>query len=158
MVVVILGVIAALATMGISGYLRHAKTAEATRALGNIETGARTQFGKTTLTADGTSVQMFCPTGPMTPVTVPKAEKIKVDGMEWNQAHWKCLMFALNDPQYYSYKHVANTEVGTSARYTATAHGDLDGDGTTSVFQLSGRGSSTGEAGREALTVTNEDE
>lgn len=158
MVVVILGVIAALATVGISGYLRHAKTAEATRALGNMETGARSQFNKVTVASDGAMVHTFCPTGPMTPATVPKAEKLKVPPSLWMDETWKCLLFSLNDPQYYAYQHVTNGGSGTAARYTATAFGDLDGDSTTSSFQLIGRGSMGGEAEREKLTITLEDE
>ncbi len=158
MVVVILGVIAALATVGISGYLRHAKTAEATRALGNMEAGARTQFNKVTVVSDGSMVHTFCPSGPMTPTTVPKAEKRKVDTTAWMDETWKCLLFSLNDPQYYAYQFVSNGSYGTAARYTATAFGDLDGDNTTSSFQLIGRGSQGGEAERENLTITLEDE
>jgi type IV pilus assembly protein PilA len=161
MVVAILGVIAALATVGMSGYLRHAKTAEATRALGNIEIGSRTQFSKSTYpsgTGEGPAVHMFCPTGEMVPPTIPKAEKKKVDSALWMTPTWKCLMFSISDPQYYAYKYTSNDEVGVAARYSATANGDLDGDGTPSLFELKGRGSVTGEAERESLSITNEDE
>jgi type IV pilus assembly protein PilA len=157
-VVAIIGVIAALATVGISGYLRHAKTAEATRSLGNMEIGSRTQFGKTTTLPDGTAVQRFCPSGPLTPASIPRAEKKKVDSAEWMGDTWKCLLFSLNDPQYYAYQYTTNGSYGTAARYTAVAYGDLDGDNTTSTFQLTGRGAQNGESEREAMTVTLEDE
>lgn len=160
MVVVILGVISVLATVGMSGYLRHAKTAEATRALGNIEIGSRAQFAKATYlgAGDGPAVHKFCPTGERVPATVPRAEKTKVDGALWSTPTWKCLMFSINDPQYYAYTYTSNDGVGVAARYTATANGDLDGDDTLSTFELKGRGSESGEAEREGMTITNEDE
>ncbi len=159
-VVVILGVISVLATVGLSGYLRHAKTAEATRSLGNIEIGSRTQFSKSTYlgAGDGPAVHMFCASSEMVPPAVPKAQKVKVDSALWMTPSWKCLMFSINDPQYYSYKYVANEETGPAARYTATAVGDLDGDNVTSLFELKGRGNANGEAEREGMTITNEDE
>lgn len=160
MVVVILGVIAVLATVGMSGYLRHAKTAEATRVLGNIEIGSRAQFAKTTYLdgADGRAVHKFCPSSELVPPVVPKAQKTKVDPALWSTPTWKCLMFSINDPQYYAYKYVSNDETDMAARFTATAHGDLDGDDALSTFELKGRGTANGEAEREAMTVTNEDE
>lgn len=158
MVVAILGIIAALATVGISGYLRHAKTAEATRALGMMENGSRAQFGKPTVALDGTSVQKFCPSGALTPPSIPKASRKKVDTAAWMEETWKCLLFSLNDPQFYSYQYVTNGSTGTAARYTASAYGDLDGDDLTSSFQLKGRGGVNGEAEREAFTITLEDE
>lgn len=160
MVVVILGVIAALAVVGMSGYLRHAKTAEATRSLGNIEVGSRAQFAKATYlgAGDGPAVHMFCPSTGLVPPTVPKAQKVKADASLWMEPTWKCLMFSINDPQYYAYKYTANGENGAAARYTAAAMGDLDGDDVLSSFELRGRGSVSGEAEREGLTITNEDE
>jgi hypothetical protein len=42
--------------------------------------------------------------------------------------------------------------------YTASAIGDLDGDGTTALFELVGRGGPVGDAVREVFRVLNEDE
>ena len=156
-VVAIVGVIAVLATVGLSGYIRHSKTAEATRSLGIIETGARQQFTRVTVVGES-GVHMFCPSGPLTPPAVPKGSKSKIDVALWNDATWRCLMFTLNDPQFYSYRHLGNGAVGTAALYTASAHGDLDGDAVTSTFTLTGKGSAYGEAERVALKITLEDE
>lgn len=157
MVVVILGVISVLATVGLSGYLRHAKTAEATRALGNIEIGSRTQFAKPTMVGE-VAVHKFCPSGDPTPPVVPKAQRVKVDSALWMTPTWKCLLFSINDAQYYSYKYTTNDESGGAAKYTATATGDLDGDDSLSQFELTGKGSINGEAERESFRITNEDE
>ncbi len=162
-VVAIIGVLAALAIYGVSRYLKHAKTAEATRNLGSIETGSKNQFQQETDTSGtgiGPFVHRFCPdtTGPV-PAAVPAAAKVKATATDWNQAAWQCLKFSINEPQFYQYSYVGNTgTTGTAATYTATANGDLDGNGTLSTFQLTGAGSLTGDAQRQALKITNEDE
>src|SRR5689334_1283999 len=80
-VVAIIGVLAALAVYGIARYMKHAKTAEATRALGDIEDGERIQYGKETpfgAVDSGMYVHMFCPSAPAAPAAVPKSSKVQV--------------------------------------------------------------------------------
>ena len=163
-VVAIIGVLAALAIYGVSRYLKHSKTAEATRNLGSIETGSKNQFQQETDSSsskDGTGpfVHRFCETASAkVPSSVPAAQKIKVDSSLWNIATWQCLKFSINEPQFYAYGYTNNGSDGTAAVYTATAEGDLDGNSTTSTFQLTGAGSPTGDAQRLGLKITNEDE
>ena len=135
-VVAIIGVLAALAIYGVSRYLKHSKTAEATRNLGSIETGSKNQFQQETDTSGtgiGPYAHKFCPVGVAVPTTVPKAQKVKVDSTFWNDSAWKCLKFSINEPQFYSYSYNATGE-GVTATYTALAMGDLDGNGTNSEF------------------------
>ena len=163
-VVAIIGVLAALAIYGVSRYLKHSKTAEATRNLGSIETGSKNQFQQETDTSGtgvGPFVHRFCPNSAINPPStgLPSAAKIKSPAADWNDPAWSCLKFSINEPQFYQYKYVGNTTTtGTAATYTATANGDLDGNGTQSTFQLTGSGSLTGDAQRNALKITNEDE
>jgi len=162
-VVAIIGVLAALAIYGVATYLKHAKTAEATRALGAIETGARQQYQRETPygsgeTAFNTYVHTFCDTTPRAPTVVPSGRKVVVPPAEWTHVGWACLKFSMNEPQFYAYKYDSNSGTGTAATYTATAAGDLDGDGTTALFELVGRGGPMGDAIRDALRVLNEDE
>lgn len=163
-VVAIIGVLAALAIYGVSRYLKHSKTAEATRNLGSIETGSKNQFQQETDTSgigSGPFVHRFCPNSTISPPStgLPAAAKIKAPAADWNDDSWQCLKFSINEPQFYRYTYVGNTGLtGTAAAYTATANGDLDGNGTTSTFELTGAGSTTGDAQRQALKITNEDE
>lgn len=160
-VVSIIGILAALAIYGVARYLKHAKTAEATRGLAAIENGARQQYQRETPWPPGTSdkyVHMFCPTTAATPTAIPRAAKIMVPASEWNSTGWTCLKFSMSDPQFFSYRSVSNDALGTEAFYTATAAGDLDGNGTTSLFELVGRGGPLGDAIRESFRVLNEDE
>ena len=160
-VVAIIGVLAALAIYGVSRYLKHSKTAEATRNLGSIETGSKNQFQQETDTSGtgvGPFVHNFCTnSGATVPIAPPKAAKTKVLSSDWDATTWKCLKFSINEPQFYAYGYSSSGE-GPTASYTATAMGDLDGNGVNSEFVLTGGGSPTGDAQRVSLRITNEDE
>jgi type IV pilus assembly protein PilA len=167
-VVLIIGVLAALAVYGVGRYLKHSKTAEATRSLGIIEQGSKVKFQIDTDssgTGKGPYVHTFCGSATITPASVPVGTKVTApsvagSGTNYDQAGWKCLRFVMVDPQYYAYTYTSNapTTTGASAAYTAIANGDLDGNGTQSTFQLKGTGTSTGEASRVSMTVASEDE
>jgi type IV pilus assembly protein PilA len=47
-----------------------------------------------------------------------------------------CLRFSVTDPQYFMYEYTGST--GASGAFNAKGMGDLNGDGTTSTFSLSG--------------------
>jgi type IV pilus assembly protein PilA len=165
-VVAIIGVLAALAIYGVSRYLKHSKTAEAVRCLGTIETGEEVQYERETpygAPDSGLYVHIFCPNAPATPPTVPSSSKLTVvstpgSGTGYDNDGWKCLKFNLTDPQFYQYEVVSNGSPGLAAYFTATARGDLDGNGTQSMFQLTGRGGQFGDEERDSITIVNEDE
>ena len=165
-VVAIIGVLAALAIYGVSRYLKHAKTAEATRVLGILEVGEDVQYEKETpfgAVDSGTYVHLFCPNAPATPVAVPSGAKVTVvstpgSGAGYDADGWKCLKFTMADPQFYQYEVTTNGAVGLDAIFTATAHADLDGNGTLSTYTLTGRGGLFGDSVRDSFTIVNEDE
>ena len=165
-VVAIIGVLAALAIYGVARYLKHSKTAEATRSLGVIETGEEVQYERETPfgALDATTfVHQFCPNATATPVAVPSGQKIAVvsapgSGTNYDQDGWKCLKFQMADPQFYQYEVINNGAQGVAAFFTATAHGDLDGNGTQSTFMVVGRGGQFGDEERDSYTIINEDE
>jgi type IV pilus assembly protein PilA len=154
----IIGVLAAIAVYGVARYLKQAKTAEATRALGSIENGERQQFQRETPWPPGSTSSdrfehTFCPAAALTPATVPLGHKVMVPATSWNTAGWTCAKFVMTDPQYYAYQLTGDGAVGTAAVYTASAHGDLDGNGVTSIFELVGHGGSMGDAVRDNFRV-----
>ncbi|MFI5300633.1 MAG: type IV pilin protein [Polyangiales bacterium] len=159
-VVAIIGVLAALAIYGVSRYLKHSKTAEATRNLGALETGSKSFYQLDTDTS-GTGVGPFYHQFPggaavTNPASVPVASKTATAGT-WTAPTWTGLKFVITEPCFYSYLY-ASTGTGTAAAYTAAAYGDLDGNSVQSSFVLLGTGSATGDAQRVSLTITNEDE
>jgi type IV pilus assembly protein PilA len=160
-VVAIIGVLASLAIYGVARYLKHAKTAEATRSLGAIESGARQQYSRETPWGDPNSqmwVHTFCPTDGPTPTVPPMASKAPFVPGQWDTPGWACLKFVMTGPTFYSYEYTSNSQLGTAAQYVASAYGDLDGNGTNSTFRVSGIGGSQGDAVRLSLLAINEDE
>ncbi len=163
-VVAIIGVLAALAIYGVSRYLKHSKTAEAHRNIGAMEIGAKSQYQRETAyggSSSGTElfVHTFCPSTALTPGTIPSAAKVKSVPTDWESLGWRCLKFSIAEPQFYSYMYESDTgKTGTDASFTASAFGDLDGNGVKSTFQLKGHGGPLGDSVRDSMVAINEDE
>jgi prepilin-type N-terminal cleavage/methylation domain-containing protein len=141
-VVVILGVLAALAIPALVGYVRQAKTSEATSNLNAVFKSASVFYTREIVGQGmGSSVEVGCvvPTTGLIPA-VPTSDKTKFVGT----GGFKELGFTIGDYVYYSYgiASLASTDVtcGTPANtaeiYTFQARGDLDGDGIQSQFDL----------------------
>jgi len=142
-VVAIIGILAALAVYGVQRYLVSAKTAEAREALGRIGKDATSAYQResmagTVLDPGGVTgaTHNLCPNAAKVPGTTPKKQKVVAASDAWSgDAGWACLKFSMADPQYYSYQYTLTD----AANFNAQAHGDLDGDGTPSLFELAGR-------------------
>ncbi len=153
-VVAIVGVLAVLAVYGVRKYIANAKTAEAKNSLGQIGKDAVTAYEgermSAAVLADGTTtdlIRQMCQTGATS--SVPSAigsvggKKYQSTKLDWSNATdvasnsgWPCLKFEMTAPQYYMYTYTAS---GTSTgSFAATAAGDLNGDGTSSVFTYNG--------------------
>jgi type IV pilus assembly protein PilA len=149
-VVAIIGVLAALAIYGVRKYLTNAKTAEARTGLGRLAKDAQVAYerenvtpGIIKLTEKADIAHNLCPKAT---AKVPNADgdiknkKYQSSPVEWNSNGWQCLKFSMNDPQYFQYEYDATTTAPATAgnKFTAHAHGDLDGDGILSDFTLPG--------------------
>jgi type IV pilus assembly protein PilA len=152
-VVAIIGVLAALAIYGVRRYLATTKTAEAKNTIGAITRAAVAAYERETysneLLPDGStsSVAMhaYCGSSTATPTTVPANKKYQpstVDGADFNSgsptAGWKCLRFGMTEATYYAYNYVTGAGSGlsgaTATGFEASAAGDLNGNGVTSLF------------------------
>jgi type IV pilus assembly protein PilA len=152
-VVAIVGVLAALAIYGVRRYLLNAKTAEVRNALGQMTKDAKMAFEREGMPSKildpGASADLsnqLCasatksvPDG-MTGVTGKKYQSNPAVDEDWLKdvktpnTGFACLKFSVSDPQYYMYSYAADT----TASFTATGNGDLNGDGTTSTFIMRG--------------------
>jgi type IV pilus assembly protein PilA len=158
-VVAIVGILAALAIYGVRKYISNAKTAEAKNSLGQIGKDSSTAFEKetmaaTTLTAGGTAstVRALCALATNPVPSVPgliKGTKYQANqgpNVDWNQdatnnKGFSCIKFSMSAPQYYMYNYTSNGDQNTPSmgnEFTATANGDLNGDGVLSTFQVYG--------------------
>ena len=158
-VVAIVGVLAVIATFSIRKYMANAKTAEARDKLGQIAKDSGVAYDRTTLASAtlygiGTKSNLqhaLCATAT---ATVP-ASQVSIQGRKYQSSSadwyagdgltgWRCLKFTMTDPQYYMYAYSAPTVTGTSAAFTATANGDLNGNGVLSTFSIAGSVSTKG--------------
>ena len=162
-VVVIVGVLAMLSIIGVRKYVAEAKTAEARNAIGQIGKDAATAFEresmKPTILGVGTATAVTRALCGSASATVPSAiASVKGQKYQSNQAtgaDWRkdestnmgfaCLKFLISAPQYYMYNYTSDGNQNTptiGTQFTATANGDLDGNGTLSTFSLVGAVSS----------------
>jgi type IV pilus assembly protein PilA len=154
-VVAIIGILAALAIYGVKKYLTNAKTSEAKTNLGRLGKDAVASFERETMdyslaTAgqETAAVHRLCASAanavPQTGGTngVPKGSKIQPNPTDWTGdtvTGWKCLKFSVDSPVYYQYMYTAtNPTTPTQAAFTATATGDLNGNGTSSAWTYGG--------------------
>jgi type IV pilus assembly protein PilA len=171
-VVAIVGILAALAIYGVRKYMTNAKTAEAKNSLGQLAKDASTAFDREKM--DGT----LLPAGNSTAVsnllcasagaTVPaskdsiKGKKYQSNPTEWDvgtdKTGWKCLKFTMGAPQYFMYGYAETGTAGDGDKFFATAEGDLDGDGTTSKFEIQAEVRSGSVALSPSVLETNPEE
>ncbi len=152
-VVAIVGVLAALAIYGVRRYIANAKTAEARNSLGKMSKDASTAFARegmaATILNPGESTGIINRLCAGTSNTVPKGKtsiqgkKYQSGSDEWNTGDsntgWRCLKFAMTDPQYFMYNYSAVSPTTSSGSFIASANGDLNGNGTLSTFQITGK-------------------
>jgi hypothetical protein len=85
--------------------------------------------------------QGFPSSAPMTPATPPRGRCAPDAADAWDLPTWRALDFrpaAPGAPHCFSFA-FDSTAGAARAAFRAHAHGDLDGDGITSTFQISGQ-------------------
>jgi type IV pilus assembly protein PilA len=152
-VVAIVGILAVLAIYGVRKYLANAKTAEAQNSLGQVAKDAAAEFEKESMTAGvlptGTSAafsRALCKSASAavpTAITSVQGRKYQSSVAEWNtdaagNSGFACLKFSMDAPQYYMYSYAAGGTGSAGDTFTATANGDLNGDGNESTFSITG--------------------
>ena len=133
--IVVLPVLAVVGVYGVRKYIANAKTAEARYALGQIAKDAAVAYEKN---------HALCPSAshPVpASMTSLKGTNYQSTAAEWavdktRNAGFACLEFSMDMPQYYQYSYAVS--LTNPPTFTATAHGDLNGDGQTSEFVIRG--------------------
>jgi len=159
-VVAIVGVLAVLAVYGVRKYIANAKTAEAKNSLGQIGKDAASAFEgermASSVLPEGSATSIIRQMCAKSTAAVPpnasniKGKKYQSTKADWSQtadvtanAGFPCLKFEMTAPQYYQYNYTADAAL-TSGLFTATASGDLNGDGTLSTFTMLGSATAGG--------------
>ena len=140
-VVAIIGILAATAIPLFSKYVKKSKTAEASLNIRKLYDGELAYYSEDKTNSSGTVIsKRFVSASPMPPLSGLGSTK---RAGTWTQPEWLALRFGTDSDVYYSYSCVA-VETGISSSFTSYAYGDLDGNGTTSVFLRSARIDSNG--------------
>lgn len=138
-VVVVLGILAAIAIPAFVKYIVTSKTSEAKENLAYLYRQSTCYFAGENTDSAAPFVSVIPHQFPMSagpnPAAPPPAKKTLTN---WDAPTWQALTFALNDPHYFSYNYVSEG-VGTTSSFSAQALGDLDGDGITSSYERQGK-------------------
>ena len=142
-VVAIIGILAVIAIPAFIGYMRRAKTSEASSNLKNMFVLAagyyqNEQWSTRTVQRTGTIASSACVVPTATTSNTPSQQKTAVD-FSREALSFRSLGFSIADPIYYRYR--VESAGGCSHRgnenlYSFQAIGDLNGDGNTSLFEI----------------------
>ena len=148
----VIGIMAALGIYGVRKYLANAKSAEAKNNIGAISRQAvaayeRESYSNELIPSDKSagSAHQLCGSATPVPHDVPKGVKYQPSSAPGTDFHsgsatagWTCLKFTVDMPMYYQYSYVTGPGSGksgaTAKGFEASARGDLDGNGVTSLF------------------------
>lgn len=145
-VVVILGLIAAVAIPEFMRYVRRSKSNEALINLRSIFDSAASYFssaseGEYVNRTGVASPRQFPNTQASTPADRAFCEepgrKFSPRDSDWVTPTWQALHFAVSDPHYFKYA-FASAGLQKQAIFTAQANGDMDCDGQMSTFERVG--------------------
>jgi type II secretory pathway pseudopilin PulG len=138
-------VLAGLAMFALGRYVRHAKTAEAIGSLAAIGQSAATFYNESDATqpagAPESAARAMRHFPPPSRASVPPdlasvhGKRYQSNLADWSPSPWRELHFSIPQPQFYAYS-FDSTGNGPQGSATATAHGDLNGDGAISTYTL----------------------
>lgn len=156
MVVVLVGVLSVLAIYSGRKYVANARSAEARNAIGQLAKDAVTAYEKDSINqaslargASSNKARNLCASATASvPASIASVtgHKYQSTAADWatdqaGNAGFSCLKFVIDEPQYYMYSYTAQSSTGGANidSFTASAQGDTNGNGITSVFQVSGQ-------------------
>jgi type IV pilus assembly protein PilA len=144
-VVVIIGVLAALAMYGVQKYVSSSKTTEARTMIGKVSKDASAIFEAEQMagvslapgTTAGTVRSMCATAAAKVPTSIqPEGTKYMPAVAEWQAGDtdtgWACLKFQVDSPIYFMYGYRSNVTAGANAAvngryFTASAQARMDG-------------------------------
>ncbi len=130
--VAIVGSLLASALPAFVKNLHASRLVEPIDGLGRIATRA-------TALAAGRAAELAYPASiGLTPAQVPRGQRVSDPAGTWDKATWRELDFSFSVPHSYSFAFDSHDAAGL-ATFTAVAHGDLDGDGVLSTFEIAGQ-------------------
>jgi type IV pilus assembly protein PilA len=159
-VVVILGVLAAVAVAAFTRYVKRSKAAEASTNLGAIYHAEVAYYNQS---GERFEESGFVAAPELTPNDSPGSAKYPANVALWvAREEWATLGFALSTAHYYAYMVEGPAgggpmpSLGPGDAFTARAVGNLDGDGVQSTYLLAGTIAPSGELQRDPIEIVDE--
>jgi hypothetical protein len=154
-----IGIASYVAVSGLNRYKQSAKTADAKNTLGTLSRNAMSAYEYERfdeLASDDASVShVLCKSATPVPATIPKGTRYQpssLSGQDFETGTstegWKCLRFSSTTPTHYQYDYRVGGKYKGPSRggpdpgpdgFEVSAEGDLDGDGVTSLFTITGK-------------------
>jgi hypothetical protein len=126
--------VGSLLAVTVPAFLRNLHASKMSEALVGLE---QLSARAATLADGAPQTSAYPESAPLTPASVPRATLVTDPRGTWDLPTWRLLGFSMELPHAYSFRFDSENGPAVS-RFTATAHGDLDGDGVLSTFQISG--------------------
>jgi type IV pilus assembly protein PilA len=142
-VVAIIGILAAVAIPAFMKYIRRSKTVEAATNIRLLFNSSAAYYVTDQVDSSGNPMPHQFPAtvgwSPSTDCGTQPGGKCNPasEASAWRNATWNALRFSVDDPFYYNYQYTSAGLEGAST-CSIEARGDLDGDGTFSLFRRNG--------------------
>jgi hypothetical protein len=107
------------------------------------------------LAAGRPTVLAYPPSVGLTPSRVPAGVNLLDADGTWDNPTWRLLDFRFTTPHAFAFEFESQCATNQSS-FVATAHGDLDGDGLLSTFEMRGAVKADGEPEIGSLDVWRE--
>lgn len=130
-IIATVGSVVAVTVPAFVSNLRASRLSEPVEALSMIARNA-------TLYAVGRPARLAYPDSVgLTPARVPAGQRVTDAPGTWDHHTWRRLDFRMNGPHGFCYEFESH-KAGNASAFSVRAHGDLDGDGVTSTFEITG--------------------
>lgn len=131
-VAVAIALVGTMAVIAIPSFAQNLQASRMTEAAQGVRTIATSAAAR----AEGRLVEeAFPPPAPLTPSVVPRGDRVVDPPDTWEHLTWKSLDFKIDHDHYFSFAFDSQNDPNRST-CTARAHGDLDGDGERSTFEV----------------------
>ncbi len=132
----VVGVGGSLLAIALPAFMRNLSASKSTEALDGL---AKISQGALVGADDRAIEYAFPPSAPLTPTEVPRGTRVKDAPEAWDHLTWRALGFRVEQEHAFAFRFDSSYDrVEDVSRFSARAHGDLDGDGTVSTFEVRG--------------------
>jgi type IV pilus assembly protein PilA len=127
-------ILGSVLAVGVPSFVKNLHASRLVEPVDGLERiGARA----TALAAQKPAEFAYPPSVDETPEQVPRGKPALDPPRSWDKPTWRLLDFSFSLPHSYSFAFESHNTPGHATFY-AVAHGDLDGDGLESTFEISG--------------------